>query len=268
MDPLLATLLQSVTGTADLDALAIVSVLLFARLLPLVWLTPWLHPNGASWLVALLVLVTLWITLLPHATHVDAALLPHALALVLSCAREVVLGAAFAIVAQLPLQAMQWAGLLSQRAGGELGSDARETAPLVVTYRWFALVLFVALGGCEFALNALADTLHLAPLGGLFATSSVGDAVKTFVGLCASAVSLGLILAMPVLLGTFLVDVAQAVMSRWLARWPSPQQWLPIKHTVALSLVLLSLSFVASALPDVYATSITHARSMLTGLTP
>ena len=268
MDPLLATLLQSVTGTAEPDVLAIVGALLLARLLPVVLLTPWARPNGVGWLVAALVIATLWTTLLPLATHVDVMTLPRGLGLVFSCLREVVLGAAFALVARLPLEAMQWAGHLSQRASGELDWNVRDAAPLVVTYRWFALVLFVALGGCEFALTALADTLALAPLGGSFATSSVREVVWTFVGLCASAVSLGLVLAMPVLLGTFLVDVAHAVMSRWLSRWPSSQQWLPIKHVVALSLALLSLSFVASALPDVYETSITHARSMLTGSTP
>lgn len=268
LDPLAAQLLSWWLGSIDPASCAVIGLLLVARLLPLTALTPWLSVPGWSWFVALSVTVGLSVALLPTAVGSAAPVLPTGLALGLSIVRELLIGSTFAIVARLPLEAVGWAGGLAARASGDCSRASADEAPLATLYRWLALVLFVALGGAELALTRVAAGLSEIPLGGLVAWANARAVAFTFVSLCASAVTLGLVLAMPVLLGTFLIDCAQAIASRWLFSWPSTQIWLPLKHSVAVALALLSLSLLASTLPDVYTASIARAHALVTGLTP
>lgn len=268
MDLLANTLLNAWLGPIAPASIVTVGLLLLARVLPLVVLTPWLRVPGSNALVSLSVTSLLWVTLLPYAVSRAATALPTGFVLMLSLLREALLGASFAVVARLPLEAIAWAGGLADRASADLQRTELDKTPLTQLYRWLGLALFVTLGGAELAITTIADGLLQVPLGGLIAWSSARQVVFVFVSLCTSAVTLGIVLSMPVLLGTFLVDVTQAIVARWIAHWPPTQLWLPLKHTVAVALALFSLSLIASTLPDVYVTSIAHARSLIAGLTP
>jgi len=268
VDPLAGTLLSSWLATADLPSTAVIALLLAARLIPLVTLTPWLRVPGSEWLVTGCVAAALWVAFLPQAVAGVLSPLPSGLALGLAIVREMLVGSIFAVVASLPLVALGWTGGLAGHAAGDRSWHNLADAPLPTLYRWLGLVLFVTFGGAEFALEAVADGLLQLPVGGLLVWLSARDVAFGFVSLCASAVALGLALAMPVVLGVFVLDLTQAVVSRWLAQWASAQLWLPLKHTAAVALALLSLSMAASTLPDVYTASIAQARSLLIGLTP
>lgn len=268
MDPLSAQVLSSWLGSVEPSLIAAVGLLLAARLVPLLILTPWLSVAGTGWAAVLAVAVSLWVALLPIAVRAAAPTMPIGFALGLSVVREVVLGATFAVVANLPLLSIRWAGALATAASGDRSTYDHADAPFSALYRWFGLALFVTLGGAEYALGTIADGLLRAPLGGVLALSGARDVALKFASLCTSAVTLGLVLAMPVLLGVLLLDVTQLLVARWLPRWPSAQLWFPVKHVAVVALAMLSLSLIASRLPDIYTASIDQARSVVMGLTP
>jgi type III secretory pathway component EscT len=253
-------------GVQDLPRVAALAALLLARLLPLCLLSPWLLPTGSGWVVALAASTMLSVALLPQALAFVPVALPSGVGFALLFAREVLVGAAFGFLMRLPMEAMTMAGRLADRARN--GSPPLEAGPLAAWYRWVALVLFVACGGAELALRAVAEGLSALPLGQALAWSDPRETALAFAQLCSSAIVLGVLLSMPVLLGGLLVDVAHALTQRWLALWPPSLLWLPTRHLVAIALAMVSLSFVASVLPDAYVMSIDQAQAWLDRLTP
>ncbi len=254
-------------GVEDIARLMFVAPLLWARLLPLCLLSPWLSPRGGGWVAAGAASAMLSVALLPHAEIAAPLVLPSGLAWVLLFAREVVVGVAFATLVRLPLDAMTMAGRLADRARHGGATNGTE-GPLTVWYRWFGVVLFVACGGAELALRTVAEGLSALPVAQVMSWSDLRGPVFAFVRLCAAAMVLGLLLSMPVLLGALLVDVAQAVTQRWLSSWPSSWLWIPLRHVIVIALAMASLTVVASVLPDAYLTSIHQAQAWLDRLTP
>lgn len=272
MDAALLALLIEYTGRADASALLTTTLLLAARLAPLLLLSPWFLPSRSGPLLSASVLALLWLVLLPVAAR---AVLPRVagVALLLAVVREVLIGGAFAFVARLPLEAVTAAGRLAARTSVEaLPWMTPGHAPIATLYRWLGVVLFVVAGGPEAALNAVAEGLASLPLGHALPWTDPSAVTWTLVGWCAVAVAFGLVLAMPVAFGVLLVNVAEALAQRWFQDWPTsaPTSALasPLRHVVALGVVSLSLSFVASVLPGAFADSITYARLLWTGLTP
>jgi len=268
VDAALVALLVEYTGGSDVSALLTTALLLAARLAPLVMLSPWLVPARSGPLLTASVIALLWLVLLPLAVRASVPTV-MGVALLFGVLREGLIGAAFAFVARLPLEAVASAGRLAARTSAEaLPWMTPSHAPIATLYRFLGVVLFVVAAGPEAVLIAVAEGLTSLPIGHALPWTDPSDVTWTLVGWCAVAIAFGLVLAMPVVLGVLLVNVSEALAQRWFQDWPASAIWSPLRHVVALGVVSLSLSFVAWALPGAFADSIAYARLLLTGLTP
>jgi flagellar biosynthetic protein FliR len=219
--------------------LGVASLLLAARLVPLILLAPWLLATLAPRVVQLSLLALLVVSMLPACAGVLGTLPTAALPLIGLCARELLIGLVLGVGLALPVLALRWAGEVIESVVRELGGDhlpQSDDAPIARLYGWLAAALFVAVGGHRVALHGLARSFDAAPLGTL---AALGDPLSLALGsarLLQAALEAAALVALPVIAVLLLAEVLLALVGR-LASAPL----VPALGPVARPLVLLTV---------------------------
>lgn len=249
----------------DLERLVGVALLVFARTVPLVFVAPWLGWRGTPGVVRV---ATAWV--------LTAAFVPLALAnapefpggwlpLSLMGVREVLVGAAFAVAASVPLYAMAWTGELVDRWRGSPAdaTAAGNPGPLGALYLGVAVVLFVLLGGHRLALAAFAEGLVTVPPGaGTSAASLTGFALGS-ARIVADALALMVAFLLPAAVAFVLLEVALGLHARLAPTLKLWMEAMPLRAATGIAIALLSLAALLPRLGPVFSRSIDSASELL-----
>lgn len=259
----LTSLWTAVLG-AEGAHLPIALALAAARTVPLAWLAPVLGgPRVApSFRVGLGVLLALLCVPsvaagLPSAIAASAhpIAMPGAATLVLVGLREVLVGATIGFCVGAMFRAAESAGaLVDGWRGAPVGEAAsvvsgERASPISDLYLLMAVLVFFELGGVRILASALARSYEAVPvLGpgpGARALRPAAELVVACVGkLIASAVGL----AAPVLVGTWLADVALGLIARAVPQIPLRLAAAPARALLGLGAVLLAVGSLDAAL--------------------
>lgn len=200
-----------------LPALAMAGI----RFMPFVALAPFMALAALPWITRLAVVAILAVSVAigcPEATWSWSG-----------AALELAVGIAFAAVAHVPLWALEIAG----RATEALGPRSPWASRL---YLWTGTALFFGSGAHRLALHALLGSVHSVPLGAMSTNSmSSVDVIRW----TTQALTLGVSIATPMLMGQVWVDLGFAWM-RWARdRWEGPVS-IRFATTLALSMLMLA----------------------------
>ncbi|HEX4352463.1 MAG TPA: flagellar biosynthetic protein FliR [Polyangiales bacterium] len=237
--------LSAFASPAELDRALVTALLLWARLAPLFLLGPWLSLRATPSLVPFLLSVGAACALLPLALIAPATPIEIGLPLMAAGLGELARGAVLAIGCAMPFAIFESAGAwVDALRGGLVGEGASTLAKLLgFASLAVALAASVHLG----VVRLFADSLIGLPLGAALPDRvALGQALFSVAGWFFRAFELGVQLAAPLLLGSF---IALIVFGLWMriggpafagpALWP----WL------GLSLFFLSAAGMLDQVP-------------------
>jgi flagellar biosynthesis protein FliR len=172
--------------------------------------------------------------------------------------RELCIGAAFALALGFALIASGWAVRSSQAADSRLAVE-----PLSRAYVLCACWLVLSLGALRAVVIGLAESFRDAPLVGaplVARTFALGSAQ-----LAADALATAFGVALPLLVGVWLIELALALVARVLA--PGSLALPPVlRPLLVLAAVALALPSIVARAPEAVRTAITAARALTRAL--
>lgn len=255
-----------------LAAWGLCAVLVFARLLPLAFVAPFVagRLTASTWagpVAGAALLFGLTLGLLPVAVSHAPELPGWNVSLLFLALREMLLGSLFAVAVALPLWAMEWAGALVDlfrgvSAGGGEGGDA--SSPLGDMYLLLGLALFVSIGGHRAVVEALSAGFVHAPVGTLPDAPSWGEVALGAARQMQLALVLALSVAAPALMAIVLVEVSLGLVGRAAPQASLFFESLSLRAATALFAMLLSMSLLVPHLRDALSHAI-RAGSLLLG---
>ncbi len=220
-------------------------VLLAARMFPAMLLLPACGGGGLPLPARIGLTAALVLGLVPALAPSDPA--PCGLRLAALLANELLVGAVLAFAAGCAFAACEMGGrLLDEMCGAArhsiytpFGGDRQ--APLSLLHLWLAVLFFFGLGGPGRLLEALRDSLRLVPLGGFAAAAGSVSAGEMALRLSAAALEGGLGLALPAATCLLCADLVLGFAGRLAPGLPVYFVGLPLKVSLALAAVALSL---------------------------
>ena len=254
--------LEALISQAQLEHALALGALLLARLFPLGLLVPWLRMRQASLSWSLTIVIALAVALYPTAVSAAPATLPSdPLALAVLAVREVAVGALYALGLSLPLYALGWGGRLIDAMRGAR-ARAHEASPLGQLYLWLGLAAFFALGGHRVALSLLGDGLLRHPPGAAanvsWAKLALGSA-----GLVADALTLAIMVAIPIALALLLLELTMGAIARSGAALAVDGMLVPARAALGLGFALLGAAVLVGELPAIFQSSLRAFSGML-----
>jgi flagellar biosynthetic protein FliR len=249
--------LTQLLGTRGLDDAALL-VLLCARLVPLVWLVPWVAARGVPVSVSLALTWVLALCLWPVASASAPALTLSLARLSPLVLRELLIGLVYALALALPLRAFEWAGQLAGGASGVRGADTAYGSLQL----WLAVAVFFALGGQRVAIAALADGITTRPLGTPSALSGLRAVALSSVQLLGDAFASALLIALPVVAALALADLAVVLVARAASANALPLALAPARPALALLLLWIWLLLLPGLMPDAFEQGLHAARRL------
>jgi type III secretory pathway component EscT len=257
-------LLQAQAAELTSQQLA-VGLLLWARLLPLVALSPWLrfrHAPASLWVVLSVVLtLCLWPTAASGAPELPRSL-PGLLPLL---ARELAIGLVYGVCFALPLLAIAWGGeLIDQlRSGGLPTADEPALSQL---YAWLAVAVFFAAGGHRLVLESLATSLTGLPVGALSGFDGPLALALGSARLVGGALATALSLALPVGLALLTAELCLSLALRASSALSAFATFSGARSLLALAVVLLGLPALVQLMPGAFARGASAAAELLRAL--
>jgi flagellar biosynthesis protein FliR len=231
-------------------------VLVFFRIVAVLWLVP-VFPSrsisipfkvGFSMVVAFL-LVNIVPATKPFGTD------PYVLALLI--AKEVMIGFVIGFVIRLMVAAVQAAGeIISLQSGFAFArvvdpGFGQQTTVLDQFYYLLAMMIFFAMDAHHMLIAALVRSFQELPLGtASFSEGTLGYLVAS----TGKVFALGLRIGAPVIVVLLLVEVSLGLLSRLIPQMNIFVEGLPLKVFITLTLIALSLGFVAPAIADLFRT--------------
>lgn len=243
---------------AEVERLVAVGWLLAARLAPLVVLVPAFGVRGAPevWLATLT--TALVIVLMPVAAASAPVLPRDVFLLTLLSARELCLGAVFALALALPFWALEWGGLVTDRLRTATATGPDRTFGDL--YLWIGVAAFLALGGHRLVIAALADGLGSYPLGAPLAAGNVAGLALPIARLLADAFVAASMIAAPIAAVVVVADTLAGVVARTAPAWPAAVMASPLRNVLALAVALLGSAILVGRLPEAFSQALLHAR--------
>lgn len=229
------------------DGILLTGALVFARTLPLVFLTPFLGARLAPTAVRVAVALALTAFVAPLVVGVSSpnASGPAVFALV---AKELTIGLTLGFVTTLVFQGFAAAGRLVDMGRGALGAEAQfppldaEPSPLSRLFAQGAVVVFLVAGGHLVWLHAYATSFVLLPV---FSFPAFPDGIlpllRDLTATSGHLLVIALQFAAPALLTLFLTDVVFGIAGRLAAPLPAFLVAQPAKAAIGLFVVLLAL---------------------------
>lgn len=252
-----------------LVALGLVSL----RLAPLALVTPLLGGRALPAQARAVLFAALALGLFPAtqaAPSVPASFGPW---LALAALREVVVGAAFALVVSVPFFALEHAGRLLDVARGANAAEVTapdsgaRSSPLAELLRWTFTVAFVSAGGLRAVLRAFSATLELAPPmlappSTTALTLRTGELAERAMRASSDTLASGFTLASAGLVSLFAVEAALALASRLAPALAHAQLALPLRALLPLGAVALASSAWTGAALDLARAAISVASAL------
>jgi flagellar biosynthesis protein FliR len=234
--------------TVNVSMVILTIALLMARVLPVIILSPFLGGEAVPTEVKIGLGVTLSIVLYPFVSEQVSSIPVAALPFIMLLLKELFVGVCLAFIVNLVFEAARVAGTLMDTLGGTAMAQLhvpqiQQTVSLFSSLKLqFAVVLFLTLNGHHVVIEALGDSLRAVPLHGLPRFS--GGAWPFFeliIKVSADLFMVGIALAAPVLLATFLTDLALGMINKVAPQIQVFFISMSIKPMVAVLMVLVSL---------------------------
>jgi flagellar biosynthesis protein FliR len=168
---------------------------------------------------------------------------------------EAVIGLVLGLLMAFVFEAIYMAG---QITGFQLGltmetaidpTTHADSPVLNVFYQSVALLLFLELGMHEWMLRAIAASYRYLPIG---AANFTGPGVKALIDSSSGMFWVGLQLASPILIVTFLVDLAMGFMSKAAPQFPVVFTAIPVKVLIGTTLIAIGIGFWPRILGDCF----------------
>ncbi len=121
-------------------------------------------------------------------------------------------------------------------------------------YLVLAVLVFLAVNGHHAMLRAIHKSYELVPIGQFFPrTGPEGDALlNQFIVAGTTMFEITLRIALPILVPLFIADIAMAIIARTIPQMPVFLIGAPAKIVIALTLLILTLPALLSAMTDVF----------------
>jgi flagellar biosynthetic protein FliR len=234
-------------------------VLAFTRLMAMLVQVPVLGSRGIPARVRIGLGILLTMLLIPWQPLPAGAPALSALEMALALLREIILGTLAGFAATATQGAVQTAGEIMGLSGG-FGSgrvvnptlNSNGTA-LDQLFLLIATLLFLVLNGHHLVLIAIQKSFQLVPVNGPLPAPLLGDPVQSagpLLTLLAQMISLGTLMALPVVASAILADVTLGLLSRVA---PQVQVFFfdaPLKVGLTLTTLTVSLTLLAPMLGD------------------
>lgn len=235
---------------ALLDRAILLWALVAARVAPIVMMVPYLGGKAVPQLVkmGLTIALTGMIYPLVWGSGAAAALPDGALALTVLLCKELLLGFTFGFVATLVFDAVRIAGQLIDNARGQTQATAfvpqlKERVSVTSDYLYqLNVVVFLLLGGHRLFIAALVNSFAaippqtMPPLGDHLGAMAFG-----ITRLATDAITLGVVMAFPVIAAILLTDLCLAMVNRAAPQINVFFLGMPIKALAGIVVVLMTL---------------------------
>jgi flagellar biosynthetic protein FliR len=248
--------IESLGYGADLDAFLVVFGLAFARIVMAISLTPFLGGRAAPAPVKTGLAIILTLLLMPalKAGAPEGAISPLLFFALLL--KESIIGLTIGVLSQLIFYAVQMAGAIVDTGRGmdqpglttpQLQSNASVLAQLKFQ---IALVLFLTINGHLIYIRSLALSFERIPLRGFVHLENASSAERA-AALSGQVFVVALVLAAPVMIALFLVDVSFAALAKMAPRMHVHAESQPVKSFIGLAVLLLAIGVIATRLESV-----------------
>lgn len=227
--------------------------LLMSRLLPVIILSPFLGGEVVPTEVKIGLGVLLSIVLYPFVADRVTLIPTSAFPFILVLLKELFIGVSLAFIVNMVFEAARVAGTLADTLGGTAMAQLhvpqlRQQVSIFSSLKLqFAVVLFLTLNGHHVVITALADSLRSIPLD-RFPTFSGGmwPFFDTILHVSADLFTVGLALAAPIVLATFLTDLALGMINKVAPQIQVYFISMSIKPLVAVLMLLVAMHLVAT----------------------
>lgn len=253
---------EAVSEPGALQRIAMVSVLVSARVAPLAWsIVRLFTTRAAAPLLQLLLTLVLGASLAPVAVASARPISVSGWQWLGPVARELLVGSVFAGALAVPFIAVGWAGALGDRWRGALTSASAWDAhsPLGELYGISAAVAFVLLGGHRLAVEAFAHALLELPVGAAALGGAAPSVWLQVAHLLTGALRFAFSVAAPVAIAALAVELAFGLASRVAGGISAAWLALPLRTIIGLTAAALSLFFVVGRLPAVFERALASA---------
>lgn len=260
-DPALEALLEALRAGALEETLA-KGALVAARIAPLAVVAPWIALREAAAVVraALVLLCTVAVAPLAFVSASDVALgsVPPMML------REAMVGLVFAVATAVPFYALDHGGRLVDAMRGASSSEVvapplgERTSPIGDLYLLAGVALFSSMGGHRLALEVLARSFEVVPIGGATEFGRMAFALGA-ARLFAFALAFGLSVAAPAALCIVLVEVGLGLLARASPSIPVFFAGMPLRAAAGIAGALLGLSTLLGGLPRVFRSAVENA---------
>jgi len=160
-------------------------------------------------------------------------------ALILVLAKEILVGTSIGICAGAAFRAAELAGNLS---GASLGSAVHESgAPVGDLYLLLSVLAFLELGGLGMVAAAVTRSYQAIPVGDAPTPSQLRGLAELVVLTAARLWESALVLAVPIVVASWLATLAIAAMGRVAPELGSGALWLPVRPWLSLAILLLGV---------------------------
>lgn len=255
-----------------IDQAILLAVLVSARMAPVVYLVPYLGGQAMPQQVKMGISIALTILVYPAVWQMGAAeALPaeslHITALIL---KELVVGLMIGFIAALAFDAMRIAGQLIDGARGQTMATAmvpqlksQESVSADLLYQ-LGVVVFLLSGGHRLFLAALVRSYVMLPPTRF---PNFGENLQTItfglVRLAADAITLGVLLAFPVVAAILLMNIMLALVNKTAPQINVFFLGMPIKAVLGVAILLVGLHVVIDRFLEDATLSVVHVLQLL-----
>lgn len=269
-----AQVFAELQGKTNLTLVILTIALLLCRILPLIVLSPALGGEAVPQQVKIGLGVTVAIVMFPAVAPRMQYIPVGAVAYVCLMLKELFIGIALAFVTDAVFQAAHIAGTFIDTMSGAAMAQVmvpqmKEQVTLFSSLNMqLAIVLFLTLDGHHVVIAALADTFKTIPLDGYPKFSSgmwpfFDEIMKVF----SSTFEVGLAIAAPIFIATFLTDLALGMINRVA---PQVQVYfisMQIKPVVVILMALVSIHVLLSRMQSDFGHMLAYLKDALRLLT-
>ena len=240
--------------------------LIFLRVTGLVIVAPFFSLGAIPRTVKIFVSIICSLLLfnaIPADAGVGAEALEGPMLIVLSL-KEVLVGAAMGLVAQIVFAGLEMAGaLISLQTALSFAnmvdaSSQNQSSILSTLFNMLGILLFLSIGGDKMLLNSLAKSYQIIPIG----EANVAMAGPYMLEVATYLFIVGVQLTTPFIIVIFLIDVALAIFARIMPQANLMFIALPIKFGVDLLILMVMLPY----FPTVFSTIFTHIVDFVQGI--
>lgn len=255
---------------AQLESHLLLVIATMARVGPLIWIAPFWGGRVVPSTVKVGLAAAISLLVYPF-NAADPTLLARAgeVMLVGVLAKELLVGLAITFVVGMVFWAVQaGGGLIDTFRGGNMGEAAlpggegRETALGALLLFW-AIVIFLAIGGHRLAVAALVESYRVLPLTGIPSLSGSAQLVTYCIELSGSLWLVALALSAPALAALLLADVSLGWVNRFAPQLNVYFVAMPLKALLGLLVVLLVIGAMLEILPGMLAAAVRHVEAVV-----